>query len=144
MSQTTHVAEAAPTQESKASDSMEILEQLMKPEVQQSLTVLIEHLPKLTEMAVTMSKFYDVAKSVATDPVLIDDFKHGIEEFVGPIQSKAKEYVAAAIEANERAEAGAGTTIGVFGLLKMLKDPQIQRAFRFTQAYLDVIAQQKK
>lgn len=144
MSQTTHVAEAAPAQEPKASDSMEILEQLMKPEIQQSLTVLIEHLPQLAEMAVTMSKFYDVAKSVATDPILIDDFKHGMEEFVAPIQSKAKEYAAAAIEANERAEAGTGTTIGVFGLLKMLKDPQIQRAFRFTQAYLDIIAEQKK
>jgi len=121
----------------------DVLDQLLKPEVQQSLSELVEQLPKLAEMAKLLTKAYDIAQTVANDRVLIDDLKGGIQEFVKPIQEKAKGIAAAAIEASDRAQEETAT-IGLFGLLKMLKDPQVQKALRFTQAFLEALSERKK
>ena len=82
----------------------------MKPEVQQSLTVLVDNLPKLAEMVTMMTKAYDFAQGIATDKVLIHEFAHGIGEFVKPVQDKAKGIAQAAIEAGERTQADAGNS----------------------------------
>ena len=124
-------------------EPQDVLDQLMKPEVQESLTVLVENLPKLAEMVTILTKAYDLAQSVASDQVLIDDLKGGMNEFVKPITEKAKGVAAAAIEASDRAQAE-HSTIGLFGLLKMLKDPQVQKTFRFVQAFLDVQAERQQ
>ncbi|WP_088832172.1 DUF1641 domain-containing protein [Paenibacillus tyrfis] len=124
-------------------ESLDVLDQLMKPEVQESLTVLVENLPKLAEMVTILTKTYDLVQNVATDRVFIEDIKGGVEEFVKPIQDTAKGLASAAIEANDRAQ-DESTTIGLFGLLKMLKDPQVQKMFRFSQAFLDVLAERQQ
>ncbi|MED4601416.1 DUF1641 domain-containing protein [Paenibacillus validus] len=124
-------------------ESLDVLDQLMKPEVQQSLTVLVDNLPKLAEMVTLLTKTYDLVQNVATDRVLIDDLKGGMEEFVKPIQEKVKSVAATAIEASDRAQAETAT-IGLFGLLKMLKDPQVQKMFRFAQAFLEVSAERQQ
>ncbi|CAM3931083.1 DUF1641 domain-containing protein [Cohnella lubricantis] len=121
----------------------ELLDQLLKPEVQESLTVLVDNLPKLTEMVTFLTAAFDFAKNVATDKVLINDFAHGIGEFVKPVAEKAKGIAAAAIEANERAEADT-STIGMFGVLKLLKDPQVQKTLKFTQAFLGALSENKQ
>jgi uncharacterized protein YjgD (DUF1641 family) len=139
MSQTIQ-EEVTVAQEAK---SLEVLDQLMKPEIQQSLTVLVDNLPKLAEMVTMLTKAYDFAHGVATDKVLINDFAQGIGEFVKPVQEKAKGIAAAAIEAGDRAQADT-STIGLFGMLKMLKDPEVQRTLRFAQAFLNVLGEQKK
>ncbi|WNR46788.1 DUF1641 domain-containing protein [Paenibacillus roseipurpureus] len=142
MSQTTSVQEV-PTTLAAQSKSLDVLDQLLKPEVQQSLTVLVDNLPKLAEMVTLLTKAYDFAQSVATDKVLINDFAQGIGEFVKPVQEKAKDITSAAIEASERSQADAGATIGLFGMLKMLKDPEVQKTLRFAQAFLNVLAERK-
>ncbi|WP_028559146.1 DUF1641 domain-containing protein [Paenibacillus pinihumi] len=126
-----------------ARGELDILDQLMKPEVQKSLTELVEHLPKLAEMVTIMTKAYDVAQTVATDKVLINDFAGGISEFVKPITDKAKGIASAAVEAGDRAQTEQ-SSIGLFGLLRMLKDPQVQKTLRFAQAFLDVQAERQK
>lgn len=140
MSVTEQSVMAVSGQAGAAAGKADVLDQLMKPEVQESLTVLVENLPKLAEMVVILTKTYDLVQNVVTDKVLIDDLKGGVEEFVKPIQDKAKGYAAAAIEANDRAHADSAT-IGLFGLLKMLKDPQVQKTFRFAQAFLEVLSE---
>ncbi|TXK84414.1 DUF1641 domain-containing protein, partial [Paenibacillus sp. N3.4] len=90
-----------------------------------------------------MTKAYDFAQGVATDKVLINDFAHGIGEFVKPVQEKAKGIAAAAIEASERSQTEAGSTVGLFAMLKMLKDPEVQKTLRFAQAFLNVLAERK-
>lgn len=142
MSQTMQASEAAAGQQ--AQEPKDILDQLMKQEVQESLTVLVEQLPKLAEMVTTLTQIYDTVKSIATDPVVIEDIKNGVGEFVQPIQAKVKTYAAAAIEANDRVSESEAAGIGLFGMLKMLKDPHVQRMFRFLQAYLDVLSEQKR
>ncbi|QAY67627.1 DUF1641 domain-containing protein [Paenibacillus protaetiae] len=140
MTQTSAPQESAVVETQK----LDVLDQLMKPEVQQSLTVLVDALPKLAEIVTLATKAYDFAQSVATDKVLINDFAHGIGEFVKPVQEKAKGIAAAAIEAGERAQADAGATVGLFGMLKMLKDPEVQKTLRFAQSFLNVLAERKQ
>lgn len=120
----------------------EILDQLLKPEVQESLTTLVEQLPKLTELVTLLSKSYDFAQSVATDEVLKSDTVGAIKELTDPITGSVKSIAATAIEAKDRADEST-EVIGLFGILKMLKDPQAQKLFRFINAYLQVTAEKE-
>ena len=117
---------------------VELLDQLLKPEVQESLTTLVDQLPKLTELITVMTKSFDFAQSVATDDVLKADTVAAITEILEPVKETAKDVAQTAIEAKERSEAS-NEVIGIFGLMKLLKDPQAQKLFRFTQAYLAVM-----
>ncbi|MUT68405.1 DUF1641 domain-containing protein [Paenibacillus sp. NEAU-GSW1] len=122
---------------------LDVLEQLLKPEVQSSLNTLVENLPKLAEMVTLLTKVYDVATTVANDKVLVNDMIHGAGDFIMPVVDKAKGLAAAAVEAGDRAQADATTTIGLFGVLKMLKDPQVQATLRFAQSFLTVLSERK-
>lgn len=119
-----------------------LLEQLLKPEIQNSLTTLIEQLPKLTEMMSTLAQSYDFVKTLANDATFKSDMVGAIAEIGGPVKESAKTIAANVIEAKDRAETSQ-ETIGVFGLLKLLKDPEAQRLFRFVQAYLQVSGEKR-
>ncbi|MEV5038817.1 DUF1641 domain-containing protein [Peribacillus frigoritolerans] len=123
-------------------EQLDILDQLLKPEVQESLNTLVEQLPKLTELVNILTKSYDFAQAVATDDVLKNDTVSAISEIATPVVHSVKGLAANAIEAKDRAEAN-NDVIGLFGLLKMLKDPQAQKLFRFAQAFLEVSAERK-
>lgn len=118
-------------------EQLDVLDQLLKPEVQESLNVLMSNLPKLAEMTTLATQAYDFAKTVATDETLKKDTVAAVSEMATPVVDGAKGVAQIAIEAQDRAEANQ-ETIGVFGLLKMLKDPQVQKAFRFVNAFLEV------
>ncbi|MGW6666020.1 DUF1641 domain-containing protein [Peribacillus sp. NPDC055009] len=121
---------------------LDVLDQLLKPEVQESLNTLVEQLPKLTELVNILTKSYDFAQSVATDDVLKNDTVSAISEIVTPVVGSVKGLAANAIEAKDRAEANTDV-IGLFGLLRMMKDPQAQKLFRFAQAFLEVSSERK-
>ncbi|ASS95402.1 DUF1641 domain-containing protein [Peribacillus simplex] len=116
---------------------LDVLDQLLKPEVQESLNTLVEQLPKLTELVNILTKSYDFAQSVATDDVLKNDTVSAISEIATPVVHSVKGLAANAIEAKDRAEVN-NDVIGLFGLLRMMKDPQAQKLFRFAQAFLEV------
>src|SRR3954454_2895049 len=130
------VMEKTMSQETKR-EQLDVLDQLLKPEVQESLTTLVEQLPKLTELVNILTKSYDFAQSVATDDVLKNDTIGAVTEIVEPIKDTVKNVAATIIEAKDRAEES-NEVIGLFGLLKMIKDPQAQKLFRFMNAYLEV------
>lgn len=124
-------------------ENNDVLDQLLKPEVQESLSALIAQLPKLTEIVNAMTKSYDFAHAVATDDTLKSDTVGAITEMVGPVKDSVKNLAATVIEAKDRAE-GSNEVIGLFGLLKMVKDPQAQKVFRFVNAYLQVSEEKSK
>ncbi|MDZ4521937.1 DUF1641 domain-containing protein [Bacillus cereus] len=125
---------------SASQGQLDVLDQLLKPEVQESLTTLVEQLPKLTELVNILTKSYDFAQTVATDEVLKSDTVGAITELVEPLKDTVKSMAATAIEAKDRAEES-NEVIGLFGLLKLLKDPQAQKMFRFVNAYLQISAE---
>lgn len=123
-------------------EQLDVLDQLLKPEVQESLNSLVEQLPKLTEMVNLLTKSYDFASTLATDETLKKDTVSAVTEMASPVVSGAKSIARNALEAKDRAEES-NETIGVFGLMKMLKDPQVQGVLRFATAFLEVSAEQK-
>ncbi|PFQ64517.1 hypothetical protein COK18_12045 [Bacillus cereus] len=125
---------------SASQGQLDVLDQLLKPEVQESLTTLVEQLPKLTELVNILTKSYDFAQTVATDEVLKSDTVGAITELVEPVKDTVKSMAATAIEAKDRADES-NEIIGLFGLLKLLKDPQAQKMFRFVNAYLQISAE---
>ncbi|HEK9102717.1 DUF1641 domain-containing protein [Bacillus pfraonensis] len=125
---------------SASQGQLDVLDQLLKPEVQESLTTLVEQLPKLTELVNILTKSYDFAQTVATDEVLKSDTVGAIQELVEPVKDTVKSMAATAIEAKDRADES-NEVIGLFGLLKLLKDPQAQKMFRFINAYLQISAE---
>jgi uncharacterized protein YjgD (DUF1641 family) len=140
----THPEQESPTAVTK--EQLDVLNQLLKPEVQESLTVLVEQLPKITELMGALTKSYDFVQTVAADEVLKSDTVSAIKELAEPVVHSVKDMAATVIEAQDRANAS-NEVIGIFGLMKMLKDPQAQKLFRFVNAYLQVAgerSQQKK
>ncbi|WP_445488696.1 DUF1641 domain-containing protein [Niallia sp. 03133] len=129
--------------ENQLTASQDLLDQLLKPEVQESLTTLIEQLPKLTELVNVLTKSYDFVQSVSTDDVLKSDTVGALTEVMEPVVHSVKGVAATAIEAKDRAEKS-NETIGLFGLLKLLKDPQAQKLFRFTQSYLQIMTEREQ
>jgi uncharacterized protein YjgD (DUF1641 family) len=115
-----------------------LLDSLNRPEVRQSLDSLIDRLPQLTEMAAKLTQAYTLIQSVATDPVFVSDMMGGIGEIVTPVKDKAKGIASVVIEAHDRAREDT-SKIGLLGLLRMMKDPQTQKAFRFTKALLETL-----
>ena len=131
------------TQTTGIQDERELLDQLLKPEVQKSLTTLVALLPQLTELVTTLAKSTETVKSLVTDERLQQDTIGAMKEFVGPVTNSVKQVAANVIEAKDRAEESQ-EGIGIYGLLKMLKDPQAQKLFRFLNAYLQVSAENAK
>ncbi|MFL0497847.1 DUF1641 domain-containing protein [Priestia megaterium] len=119
-------------------EQMNVLNQLLQPEMQQSLNVLIDNLPKLSKMVTVLVKAYETGHSLLTDNVLKSDTVEATKQFIEPIEEMVKGIAANAIEAKDRAEANPSTSIGVFGLLRILKEPQVQKVLRFVQAYVDI------
>ena len=127
---------------SVSQEQLDVLDQLLKPEVQASLNNLVEQLPKLTEMVGLLTKSYDFANWIATDETLKNDTVAAVTEMAGPVVSGAKSVARNVLEAKDRAEES-NESIGVFGLMKMIKDPQVQGVLRFANAFLQVSAEQK-
>ncbi|MFP7733260.1 DUF1641 domain-containing protein [Priestia aryabhattai] len=119
-------------------EQMNALNQLLNPEVQQRLTIIVDNLPKLSEIVTLLTNTYDVAQSLLTDDVLKEDLLGGVKEFIEPVEGTVKGLAATAIEASGRAQANTSSSIGLFDLLRMFKDPQTQKLFRFVQAYIDI------
>ncbi|MFF2597139.1 DUF1641 domain-containing protein [Priestia megaterium] len=124
-------------------EQIDVLNRLLQPEIQQSLNVLIDNLPKLSEMVIVLIRTYDTAHLLITDDVLKKDTVGALKQFIDPLEENVKNLAANSVEAKDRAEANS-STIGLFGLLNMLKDPQAQKLFRFIQAFLDITNEKQK
>jgi len=129
-------------QEALSAGNLDLLDQLLKPEVQASLTTLVEQLPKLAEVVTLLTKAYDLAQLVATDDVLKSDTVSAVKEMTEPVIGSVKNIAATAIEAKDRAD-DTNETVGIFGLLKLLKDPETQKVLRFANAFLAVQSERK-
>ncbi|SOC41904.1 DUF1641 domain-containing protein [Ureibacillus acetophenoni] len=128
--------------QSTVSSTQDLLDQLLKPEVQQSLTTLVEQLPKLAEVVTLLTQAYDFAKLVSTDDVLKNDTVSAVKEVAEPVIGTVKTVAQNAIEAKERAES-TNEAVGLFGVLRLLKDPEVQNVLRFVNAFLQVTAERK-
>ncbi|MGN7765044.1 DUF1641 domain-containing protein [Paenibacillus helianthi] len=123
--------------QTKAFTKEDLLDQLLKPEVQESLTTLVEQLPQITQLVGALTKSLDFVQAVASDEVLKSDTVGAIKELAEPVVDSVKTMAATVIEAKDRANESS-ETISLFGMMRMIKDPQVQKMLRFMNAYLQV------
>ncbi|MNL85869.1 hypothetical protein D3C87_2143480 [compost metagenome] len=69
--------------------------------------------------------------------MLKNDTVGAIKEIAEPVVDSVKNMAATVIEAKDRANESS-ETISLFGMMKMVKDPQVQKMLRFLNAYLQV------
>ncbi|WAA13000.1 DUF1641 domain-containing protein [Fervidibacillus halotolerans] len=127
----------------KSVDERELLDLLLKPEVQQSLTALVEQLPKLNELVQVLTKYQDIVQSLASDEILKREMFEAMRDTITPAKQSIQQVAQNVIEAKEAAEKSE-EVIGLFGLLKMIKDPQAQKLFRFINAYLKIVSEKEE
>ncbi|WP_067932292.1 DUF1641 domain-containing protein [Alicyclobacillus kakegawensis] len=118
----------------------EVFDLLLKPEVQQSLATLVENLPRIAGMVAVLNKVCDLAKEVLTDAEFMGAVDEMIREKAKPIQAKLGDLPSAIQEARQRAEAS-NAQIGLFGILRLLKEPVVQKNLRFVAALCEVLAE---
>lgn len=123
--------------QSKSFIKEDLLDQLLKPEVQESLTTLVEQLPQITQLVGALTKSLDFVQTVASDEVLKSDTAGAIKELAEPVVDSVKTMAATVIEAKDRANESS-ENITLFGMMRMIKDPQVQKMLRFMNAYLQV------
>ncbi|WP_067922659.1 DUF1641 domain-containing protein [Alicyclobacillus shizuokensis] len=118
----------------------EVFDLLLKPEVQQSLATLVENLPRIAGMVAVLNKVCDLTKEVLTDAEFMGAVDEMIREKTKPIQAKLGDLPSAIREAKQRAEAS-NAQIGLFGILRLLKEPVVQKNLRFVAALCEVLAE---
>jgi uncharacterized protein YjgD (DUF1641 family) len=120
----------------------DVFDLLLQPEIQQSLATIIEYLPRVAAMLATLNKVCDVAKEVLTDGELMGALDQMIREKTKPMQGKLGDLSSAVQEAKERA-AQSNAQIGLFGILRLLKEPVVQKNLRFVQALCEVLSERE-
>ncbi|MBX6353765.1 MAG: DUF1641 domain-containing protein [Thermoflavifilum sp.] len=115
---------------------------LLEPQTQAALTALLKELPRLAGTLQVMSRLCQAAEDALTDP----EFMGGVEDMLRvklrPWRERAREWREAVEAAKDRAERST-ERIGVFGLLRLLRDPAVQRALRFAAALADELEQRR-
>ncbi|MNR36585.1 hypothetical protein D3C85_1545190 [compost metagenome] len=97
----------------------------------------MEQLPQITQLVSALTKSLDFVQTVASDEVLKNDTVGAIKELAEPVVDSVKTMAATVIEAKDRANESS-ENITLFGMMRMIKDPQVQKMLRFMNAYLQI------
>lgn len=103
---------------------------------------LVDKLPKLVEMLDSVEPMIEFAQAVLSDRQSLQHLLAGAEDLVKPAKDKVQEGLSIMEEAKRRAQADR-TPVGIFSLLKLLKDPNVQYGIHFAQAALAVLGERK-
>ena len=121
-------------------DQQDMFDALLNPEIQTSLHTLVKQLPQLAVATAWLVKGVDVATEIMTDGDMLEGVAHIVREKAKPVQGKLKDAVVIAREAKLRAETDT-SRVSLFGLLRLLKDPTVQKNLRYVQAFLTILSE---
>jgi len=114
---------------------------LLNPETLDAMVVMIDKLPKIAKTLETLDKLSPFVEAL-TDKDNLKGIAGLVEVFATPVTERVQDGISMVKEAKERANQNT-TTISLFGMMKILKDPAVQNGFKFLQALLDVSAEKK-
>jgi hypothetical protein len=116
---------------------------LMRPDVQDALATLLGELPRLASSLTLMGKVCQAASEALSDPDLMGGLEDMVRERAKPWCERARSAQEIVREAQQRA-AQDDTRYGVFALLKLFREPAVQRALRFVAALLEVTEEHRR
>lgn len=127
----------------KMPELAELMSALTKnEETLQSLVKVIDSLPTLAKLLRLVDRVYGAVEDAVTDGSTMEGAVKMAQGYVQPVIGTVQKGYRAFEVAKERSEQDT-TKYNVFSLLKMLKDPNVQKALRFTQAMLDALGEDK-
>lgn len=118
----------------------DIADLLLDPAIQESLITVLKEMPKLASLLRTFGDFYDLFKSIMSDPSAIDTILVPLGNKIEPLQEKIANARELYQEAKQRSE-NEETRVSLFALLRLLKDPTVQKNLRLVQAMLTLISE---
>ncbi len=108
-----------------------------------SIATLINKLPKFAKYAESAERLVDFGQAVLSDKQSMEYLVEGMDSLTAPIYGMAQECTSVLEEAKKKARKD-DSPIGIFTLLRMLKDPTVQSGLQFMRAVLDVIETRKR
>lgn len=91
----------------------------------QAAATLVNKLPKLAKYAESAEMLLDFGQSVISDKQSVENLAKGVESMTEPVRDKMRQGMTMLGEAKQRAKYDQ-EPIGIFSLLKLLKDPSVQ------------------
>ena len=104
---------------------------------------LVNKLPKLVRYLEVLEPWIDFAVDVLADDGSVQHLTQGVNSLVEPIQSTVGKGRNILEDGKRRASADA-SHVGVFTLLKLLKEPTLQRGIKVAKSCLEVLEEEKK
>lgn len=111
-------------------------------ETLQAVATLINKLPKFAKYAEYAETFLDFGQAVISDKESIQYLTKGMESLTAPICQMMQQGASILEDVKKRADKEE-TPVGIFTLLKMLKDPTVQSGLQLIRAILAVIEDRK-
>jgi uncharacterized protein YjgD (DUF1641 family) len=111
-------------------------------ETLESALILLDKLPKISKYVQVMEQIFDTLESVATDKQSLGYLFNSAKEIVEPLSSKVQDGVSMIQEVQIRAES-ITRPVTLFSVLKLLKDPSVQRGFQLFSAFLEVVGERQ-
>ncbi|RXT04546.1 DUF1641 domain-containing protein [Ammoniphilus sp. CFH 90114] len=106
-----------------------------------ALLSLVEKLPRITQAVEMLEKVTPLFDLVTKKENIVSAVEvAGI--IAAPVTERVQEGLSMAKEAKARAEQNR-QDVGLFGLLRILKDPTVQDSLKFVQAFLEVLSEKK-
>lgn len=102
--------------------------------------VLVNKLPKLVHYIEVLEPWIDFAAGVLADTESMKYLTDGVGSLVESTVGKGKTYYE---EAKQRASQDT-TPVGVFTLMKLLKDPTVQSSVKVAKSFLEVMEERKQ
>jgi len=121
-------------------ESQDILDLIVQPEIKEFLTASVQMLPKITNIMKASSKLIDLLEALLKDDELLESLEEAIKARTDPIQDTIEEGVSLVKEAQQRAEIDT-SNIGIIGMYRMFKDPVTQDKLRFIKALLATVSE---
>jgi uncharacterized protein YjgD (DUF1641 family) len=113
----------------------------MNTENLEALTTILDKLPRIAQTIAMLDRVMPLVETYAK-PEFIQTLVETAGVLATPVTEKYQNGASIVKEAKERAEQN-NTQISIFGVLKMLKDPAVQKGLKFSQALLEILSEKQ-
>jgi uncharacterized protein YjgD (DUF1641 family) len=124
-------------------ESQDILDLVVQPEIKEFLITAIQMIPKITNIMKASSKMIDLAEAFLKDDELLESLEEAIKAKTDPIQDTIEDGISLVKEAQQRAELDT-SNVGILGMYRMFKDPVTQDKLRLMKALLATVSEHQK
>lgn len=111
-------------------------------ETLESAVLLLDKLPKIAKYVQVMVRVCDMAEAMAADKQSVEYLVNGAKQMVEPWNLKVREGLSIVQEAKKRASNDT-SSVTVFSLLKLLKDPSVQKGLHLIKAFLAILEERE-